>query len=212
MKPFNNDAMVAVLESPTSTEWVFQEPNVPIIVPSAVTFGDVPYVFIRGLNISDADCDSLDILTSTNIGAPSFPSTGSRIPISMPNSSSLPSTPIKAGVSSGPRSIETVPFPLTFVCDMAPGMQKLHGLCGVAIERAFPGAFPHSPFKRGTVYKHMAIYATALEKCLIPPYVDFGATKRGYWTVLKAEVEEIKAAKAGMCINHNIVHITNPIL
>lgn len=203
MKPFNNDTMVAVLESPTSTEWVFQEPNVPIIVPSAITSGDVPYVFIRGLNIGDADCISLDILTNKNFGAPSFPSTGSHVSPSTPNTPSLPSTPIKNDVPSGPPSITSVPFPLMFVCDMAPGMRKLHGLRGAAIERAFPGAFPHSPFKQKTVYKHMAIYATALEKSLIERYVDFGATKRGYWTFLRAEVEAIKAAEAGMCINQS---------
>lgn len=46
MKSFADDILIAVLESPTSTEWVFQEPNVPIVVPPAATSKNIPYVFI----------------------------------------------------------------------------------------------------------------------------------------------------------------------
>lgn len=82
MELFSDDVLIAVLESPTSTEWVFQEPNVPVVVPPAAVSKDIPYVFVRHPNISDADCDSLGMLTSTKIGAPLLSTPlGPRVPI-----------------------------------------------------------------------------------------------------------------------------------
>lgn len=215
MELFSDDVLIAVLESPTSTEWVFQEPNVPVVVPPAAVSKDIPYVFVRHPNISDADCDSLGMLTSTKIGAPLLstplglhalvsPSTTSSVPftgsctLTTPSTtSSVLSSPTKAEARQESQPIESIPFPLTFVCDMAPGMEKLHGRKGAAIECAFLEVFPQSPFKQKTVYKHIAIYSWAVKKGLLSRYINYGATKEGYWTALRNEVEKIKAVDAG---------------
>lgn len=200
MKLFDNDALIAVLESPASTEWVFQEPSVPVVVPTAIASSlNIPYIFLRHPNIDDADCDDLGLLSNRKLSDPlAFASStlGPRT-LTSPPSTSAPSTPTKGGVSNDPASVEIIPFPLPFVCDMAPGMEKLKGLRGAAIERGFSRAFPNSPFKPKTVYKHMAIYAVAVEKDLVPCYIGYGATKKGLWAELRTKVEAIKAADAG---------------
>jgi hypothetical protein len=209
------DGLISVLGRQFRGEWVLQEPSVPIAVsPDA-------RVLIRLPKLADDDCGGLADETLTLwLAAPLSKSSTRVTPVVahscnrlFPRSSTASSkildhhdrdeSPVLESIAcdspsptdldvAADRVVKPIPFPLTFVCEMAPGMEIISQLQGVAMVEAFKTTFPKSAYKKPTVYKHINVYNKASKLGLLPRYIDYGRVPAGRWSALVAEVSSTK--------------------
>lgn len=176
-----DDGLIAILDRESRSKWVFQEPRVPLPVPSAAT------IILRNAMLGDGECEGLNVVAPLLfIGGPPM----AAVPASLPCKTGLPPSSAlllpNGGDSLTDHIVNPIPWPLTYVRDMIPGMTILAGLRGAAIEAAFVKAFPLSTYKRPTVYKHITLYNHAKALNLLEDYNTSLETDGRWRTMVRA--------------------------
>ena len=86
------------------------------------------------------------------------------------------------------RRVIPIPFPLTFVCEMATGLLAMKDLdTDKELRENFKRYFPRCDYNKSTFYKHRAIYRKAISLGVLPRYVQYGRCDAGRWTHLVKE-------------------------
>lgn len=86
------------------------------------------------------------------------------------------------------RRVIPIPFPLTFVCEMATGMLAMKDLdTDKELCENFKRYFPRCDYNKSTFYKHRAIYRKATSSGVLPRYVQYGRCDAGRWSHLVKE-------------------------
>lgn len=196
--------IIAVLTDSTRSEWALQEIDVPIPVESNGR------ILLRSYELADADCiglkEEISLLVTFNRPFPC----ASHVQCVDANSSSHPSNlaltipqsevelvdaanqpTASESAESGQRAQVSLRFPMSYVCDMAEGMQALSEVRGVeGLGKRFKEVFPHcSKFKSATVYRHLRVYKSAVVTGLLADFVSMGRTPNGKWSELQRMLE-----------------------
>ncbi|KAH6911334.1 hypothetical protein BKA70DRAFT_1220346 [Coprinopsis sp. MPI-PUGE-AT-0042] len=213
IEPLDDGISVMVELFPVKV-WTTQSVHVPICIHR----GD--QVFMRLAGLEDKDCIDLETHIRFTIDfagngnttlrklkhvAPSQPVSDAAIRSAVqalqdnPSSSSTPGSQTAGGaviaadtfLSVPNRLVSTIPWPLTYVCDMKSGMEELASAKGALLSVSFSQAFPSSVFTVSTVYKHRSVFAQAKEAGLLERYVAYGRTPEGRWSQMVKEVSQL---------------------
>ncbi|KAI0351938.1 hypothetical protein OH77DRAFT_1592402 [Trametes cingulata] len=85
-------------------------------------------------------------------------------------------------------------FPLTYVCDMHIGMEKLLHV-NHNIQEEFKAVFPGIPWVKSTYYANRTIFIQARTLNLVDAYVKRGRTPAGRWSALANEVKAMRTTR-----------------
>jgi hypothetical protein len=95
------------------------------------------------------------------------------------------STGVDRGARLAPvnRKISPIPFPLTFACDMIPGLEAMSNLKKATdIEEAFLTQFTGCIYSKATFYRHRHIYEQAAAANVLQKFLEFGHSEAGKWS------------------------------
>ncbi|KDQ05856.1 hypothetical protein BOTBODRAFT_624863 [Botryobasidium botryosum FD-172 SS1] len=185
------DAMVQWFD-PTSNEWVTQGVDAPIEIPSnriitLARIGVVPRL----------------LPPEKGKGKGIAPQLSRHAILDMPDklASMAPSSDEEYNCDSFSSVARTKRFPLTYACEMVPGLQVLkdkfpENRNRTTLPEEFPRVYPGSSFKASTYQKHRGAWSKAEEYGILDRFVAAGKSPDGLWAKLVQEVEARRAQEA----------------
>ena len=197
MDALHRTKYIAFLSVSTSSwEWITQGVGVPIPLKK----GDST-ILLHDRAFTEADCLSIDL--EVQLYLEKSHAFGSKFtPPSPPPTTISASALAAASLALSPptphplsRPARPLPFPLTYVCDMIPGLTSLmyvHG--GDKLEEAFQKAFPQCNYRKTSVTMARNILWRALQMAggntsgLVLRYIKNGRSQQGLWKSLKNDV------------------------
>ncbi|KAF5345170.1 hypothetical protein D9758_009664 [Tetrapyrgos nigripes] len=174
---------------PKTNIWVSQEVTVPITVD-----GNCTSVLLRSYDLENNECKDLDTLVVSLFG--SLRSSAKQA--SGPTTTSFSFRPTKSSSHLAIPTNVNRSFPLQYVIDMVPGLEKLVGLKGVAsLKKAFEEepTFQGCSFHKSTVYEARTVFCAARDLELLEKYKVAGRTEAGRWSELVKEVNSTSKVK-----------------
>lgn len=214
MPTFQGTDRISVYCTTPRIGWVIQSLNTPIAVHPQGR------VLLRRWIFKDDDCpqmaEEVESLMEEEQYRPG--SLNYALTESIPSCSSEP-TPLMTGVSMSSarapmnphRKTIALKFPLTFVCQMIPGLNAmLRGLKDIPRSKLeaqkaeiFAREFPKSAYYKSTFNNVFNVYKRALVipdgGALIKKYIDKGQKSTGLWTTFKGEVDSAPHSALSPC-------------
>lgn len=200
-----DDCFISVLSASPRTEWIVQELSMPISVTAGVR------VLLRVSSLEDHECMGLQnevnaVISETKgslihrahaislpLAAKSSPHSGLQEYTEKTLNALTPSDSVQTidTICHPNRRVIPIPFPLTFVCEMATGMLAMKDLdTDKELRENFKRYFPRCDYNKSTFYKHRAIYRKATSSGVLPRYVQYGRCDAGRWSHLVKEVNK----------------------
>lgn len=217
MNSMGNPQHIVFLSTSPSVEWILQDVGIPIgvkkngrILIHNVSFGtehclhidmemqrlldqsSMPSQIPRSEHIVYAitppaqASDSSTIAPSTSLA---FASTAATLSAT---SLGADSAPLSFPKEPTQRPIRSIPFPLTYVCDMIFGLRFIMDLHGNSVlSHAFDDGFPGCQYGRSSLNGARNVVWHALEVGgdeLVTKYIGYGRTPNGLWKTFREEV------------------------
>lgn len=222
MNSLRNPQHIVFLSTSPSVEWILQDIGIPIgvkkngrILIHSIDFGTENCLHVDAEMQLLLDQSSMpnqiprsehviytvtppaqasngnNALSSSSSSSPAFAQTAATLSATSLGADSAPLV-FHGKKSTVQRPIRSIPFPLTYVCDMVYGLRLIMDLRGDrAISQAFKEGFPGCQYGRSSLNSARNVIWRALEvgtDDLVIRYINHGRTPDGLWKTFREEV------------------------